>query len=84
MAKVEVRIAVAIGSEGNWGASGWGNFIQNADDAMNVALECLGEYEVDARYWITLELEVPEIVAPIEIGADQVVVEVAQRDRAAA
>lgn len=80
MAKVQIKIALAIDSEGNWGASGWGNLKECAkDEAMAVALECLDEWpDTDARYWIILEKEVPEIETKT-IGADQVVIEVERR-----
>lgn len=64
--KLQIKIALAIDSDGNWGASGWGNLDGCAtDQAMEIALECLDEMaEVDRRYFIELEREVPEAPRP--------------------
>lgn len=63
MAKVKVKIAVAVDHKGGWGACG---FMVNPEyekgdylEMMSIATEHLEEGE--ARYWITAELDVPEV-----------------------
>jgi len=61
--KLQIKIALAIDSDGNWGASGWGNLDSCAgDDAMAAALEALADDAgAEKRYWIELKLDVPKI-----------------------
>jgi len=61
--KVKVRIAVAIDSDGDWGASGWGTkdveqTISQQHSMIDVANMSIGEGE--AVYWVTAELDIPE------------------------
>lgn len=54
---VEVRIAVAVDSKGNWIAAGWNN--KEDEDQMRAATyDGLDGNEI--QYWLTAELEVPE------------------------
>lgn len=57
MKTVKVRIAVAVGSDGDWIASGW----KDARDSL-VMGAVIGDVGEDAsRYWITAELPIPEV-----------------------
>jgi hypothetical protein len=55
---VKVRIAVAVDPTGSWNASGWDR--ADDDEMMRMACEVLEDGE--ARYFLTAELPVPEIV----------------------
>lgn len=64
MAKVKVRIAVAVDVNGNWASTGWGknkgNYSKKRDDEMmEFALETLEPGE--AQYFIEAELDIPTI-----------------------
>lgn len=56
MAKINVRIAVAVDPDGKWNAVGF----NGSDDAdkMMLATEVVSAGE--ARYWLTATLDVPE------------------------
>jgi hypothetical protein len=55
MPDVQVRIAVAVDSKGNWHAAGW----PEADtSAMDIVVDNVDDGE--ARYWLTATLPVPE------------------------
>lgn len=74
--KVRVKIAVAVDPDGKWMASGYGygNPI-DWNEQMVCMLDDLAPGE--ARYWVTAELDVPEIkeiqgeCQPVEIPASQ-------------
>ena len=62
MAKHKVRIALAIDTEGDWNATGWGNVrkLPMADtELMNVACDTIGTGE--SRYFVEVEIEMPEV-----------------------
>jgi hypothetical protein len=65
---VKVKIAVAVDPKGNWVSAGW----VSADDRdlMDSAVEDLESGE--ARYWVTAELEIPEIKETKEIEASKI------------
>jgi len=60
--KVKVRIAVGVDCDGSWCACGWGtsNLSKQENDRimMDAAVENIKEGE--NRYWVTVELEIPE------------------------
>ena len=56
MAKVKVRIAVAVGKDGHWNAAGWEG--GSAEDVMAIAIDLVEDGE--ARYWLEAELDVPQ------------------------
>jgi hypothetical protein len=57
MAKVKVRIAVAVDPEGDWVASG-SKSVNKWIDNMDYLLDHL--HAGEARYWVEAELEVPD------------------------
>lgn len=66
--KVKVRVAVAVGDDGNWAAEGCST---TADwKVMEMAVN--GVDSVHKRYWLEAELEVPEVAT---VQADVVEVE---------
>lgn len=73
--KVKVRIAIAIMPSGEWAACGWAECKgwQEAMKEVNWDTEA-GEN----RYWLTVELPVPQKVETVEILADMKLVEPAQ------
>jgi hypothetical protein len=67
MKTVKVRIAVAVGQDGDWSVSGWKG--AQDDDAMGIAIDGVGE--TSSRYWITAELpihEVPTVAGTVEVA----------------
>lgn len=66
--KVKARIAAAIDVTGKWHASGWRSDASDYDEqAMSTAVECVDPGE--RRYWIEVELELPEGAEPIAVTA---------------
>lgn len=66
MAKVKIRVAVAVDPKGAWNASGWGDAGERIDqrqsrdhDSMGLACETLESGE--ARYWLEAEVDIPEV-----------------------
>lgn len=59
MAKVKVRIAVAVTPEGEWNACGWSE--ASDDDKMGICVDSLASGE--KRYWLEAELDAPETPA---------------------
>ena len=58
--QVEVKIAVAIDSKGNWNSSGWSDKSgKSSPEAMGLAGEVFEE-QIIANYWITAKLDLPE------------------------
>lgn len=55
MAKVKVRIAVAVDPSGNWCSCGWATATD--DDSMSNVVDGLDEGEV--RYWLEAEIDIP-------------------------
>jgi len=55
MGKIKTRIAVAVGPDGEWNASGWSG--DTEDMAMSIASD--GVKDGEARYWIEVELDIP-------------------------
>jgi hypothetical protein len=58
MAKVKVRIAVAVGPNGEWNAMGWSSGEASDSEKMSLCVEPIDPGE--ARYWLEAELDVPE------------------------
>ena len=58
MAKVKVRIAVAVGTNGEWNAMGWSSGETSDSEKMSLCVEVIDSGE--ARYWLEAELDVPE------------------------
>jgi hypothetical protein len=56
MPDVQVRIAVAVGPDGKWNASGWSE--GGIAAMMDIAVD--GVDAGEARYWLTATLPVPE------------------------
>lgn len=56
MKTVKVRIAVAVGPDGDWNSSGW----RDGDDKMKMELCTETVANGEARYWLEAELAVPE------------------------
>lgn len=61
MKTVKVKIALAVDSDGKWNASGWSNpdGTPNTTNSMDIAVD--GVAEGESRYWIELEVPVPEV-----------------------
>ena len=69
MSKIKIKIAVAVDSSGDWGIGGW----DKAKDADMISTAIDGtEADPYKIYWLTAELEIPEIE---EIKADVVEIE---------
>lgn len=68
MAKVKVRIAVAVDPTGAWNSCGWKSTTpQDDEELMGMACEPLETGE--AYYWLTAELDIPsaqEVSATVE------------------
>ena len=60
MAKVKVRIAVAVTPEGDWNAVGWSGASSDGD-IMSICVDSLASGE--KRYWLEAELDAPETPA---------------------
>lgn len=60
--RVKVRVAVAVDPSGNWAAYGFSRTDDSPADkeAWEVVLDIVEDGE--ARYWVTAELPVPEMV----------------------
>jgi hypothetical protein len=56
MAKVHVRIAVAVDKAGNWNSCGSKGMPD--EDASSIASEVVEEGE--KQYWLTADLDIPE------------------------
>lgn len=56
MAKVKVRIAVAVDVKGQWNSCGWSGARSDADK-MELCVETLEDGE--SRYWLEAELALP-------------------------
>jgi len=62
--KVKVKIALAVDSEGNWGAAGASGMTKS--EALEYATDgCEGGYY--KVYWLTAEVEAPQ---PVEVEID--------------
>jgi hypothetical protein len=72
--KVKVKIAVAVDPDGLWIASGYGKQM-DWDEQMVCMMDDLAPGE--ARYWVTAELDVPEVkeiegeCQPVEIPTNE-------------
>ena len=67
MKTVKVRIAVAVGSDGDWSACGWKG--DRDGDAMDTVIDAVGDNA--SPYWITAELPIPEaqtIAGSVEVA----------------
>lgn len=68
MAKIKVKIAVVVNSEGGWNSFGFKGGIDS--EMMDNALDGMGEkIGSEATYWLTAELDMPiatEISASVE------------------
>ena len=67
MKTVKVRIAVAVGSDGDWMAYGW----KGSRDGYTMGVAIDGVGDDSSRYWITAELpihEVPTIAGSVEVA----------------
>ncbi len=68
MAKVKVKIAVVVNSEGGWNSFGYKG--SNDREMMDNALDGMGEaVGTEQIYWLTAELDTPvvnEVVAATE------------------
>lgn len=64
MPTVLVKIAVAVDPSGKWSAYGYSQEGSSFPDenAMDAAVDGLGEGDGEARYWVTAVLQVPEAV----------------------
>lgn len=71
MKTVKVRIAVAVGPDGDWSAYGW----KGARDGHAMVTATDTVCEGASRYWITAELPIPEV---LEVPTIAGTVEVAQ------
>jgi hypothetical protein len=60
---VKVRIAVAVDYNGHWVSAGWES--ASDEDLMTCAIE--DTLPVQNRYFLTVELEVPEELKPKEV-----------------
>lgn len=58
MAKVRVRVAVAVGPDGKWNATGWSGACDDGE-VMSLAIDSVEGGE--RRYWLEAWLEIPEI-----------------------
>jgi len=68
---VKVRVAVAVDTDGDWVAQGWPPYSQDGRKATDPEMESIGQVgEECAVYWLTAELEVPELAKAVEVAAD--------------
>lgn len=59
MKKIEVRIAVIVDETGKWAAYGYSGGSDQFN--MGMAIEQLEEEGMTQRYWITADLDVPQV-----------------------
>lgn len=55
--KIKVRIALAVSPDGSWNCCGFSD--GEPDDMMGLAVDTIASGE--RRYWLTAEVETPEI-----------------------
>lgn len=57
---VKVRIAVAVDPEGDWNAVAWSDKGVSASDGDMMDIACDTVLDGEARYWVEVELPVPD------------------------
>lgn len=67
--KIRVRAALAVGPNGEWTFSGWGNKTGMADPEMAMDLACQEIPPGEARYWVEVEVEIPPEAPVLEATA---------------
>lgn len=66
MAEIKIRIALVVGSDGNWQASGYRHFEGDNNMKWDEAMETYGLFPDERRFWI--EATVPAGGIPVVSG----------------
>ncbi len=59
--KIKVRIALVIDNTGDWSAAGWHSADKDLQTCFDVCLDGLAENEIEKKWIVEAEIEIPEL-----------------------